>query len=86
LLLKDLGWGFIAMALNNPLLVMKALKKAKSLAQFLHSGEVLHSKQIFLEDSDKALGAAIVFWSPDKSRRTGNTQESDFFLSNSLAN
>ena len=75
-------WGrrFIAMALDNPLFVIKALKKEKSLAPFLHSGKVLHPEQVFLEDPDKALGAAIAFRSPDKSRRTAYTQESDFFL------
>ena len=80
MLLTDLSRGFIAMALDNPLLVITALKKAKSLAPFLHSGKVLHPEQVFLADPDKALGAAIASQGIDKSRRTGNTQESDFFL------
>jgi hypothetical protein len=66
LFLSHLGWGFIAVALDNPVFVVNALKVDKSLAQLLHGGEVFHPEQIFFEYPDKALGAAVPFRSPDK--------------------
>ena len=56
-----LGRGFIAVALDDPVLVIGPLKVQEGLAQLLDGGEGSHPEEVFLEDADKALGAAIAF-------------------------
>jgi hypothetical protein len=75
-----LGRDFITVALNNSVFVVNVLKVDKSQAHLLHGGEVPIPEKIFFEYADKALGAAVAFRGLDKSWRTGNIQESNFFL------
>ncbi len=64
----DLGRGFIAVAFYDPVVVVSALKLQEGLAQFLHGIESPHPEQVFFEDADKALSAAVAFRGPDKSQ------------------
>jgi hypothetical protein len=60
----------IAVTLDDPVVIVGPLKVQEGLAQVLDGGEVLHPEEVFLEDADKALGAAVAFRGPDKGRRT----------------
>jgi len=75
-----LGEGFIAVALDNPIFVVSALKLQEGLAHLLDGGEGSHPEEIFLEDADKALGAAVAFRGPDKGGRALDSPEGNFFL------
>jgi hypothetical protein len=80
LLPAHLSRGFIAVALDDPVFVVSALKLQEGLAQFLQGAESPHPEQVFFEDADKALGAAVAFRGPDKGRRTVDAQKGDFLL------
>jgi len=68
------------MTLDDPVFVVSALKLQEGLAQFLHGAESPHPEQVFFEDADKALGAAVAFRRPDKSGGAGDSQKGNFFL------
>ena len=75
-----LSRGFIAVALDDPVLVIGPLKVQEGLAQLLHGGEGSHPEEVFLEDANEALGAAVAFRGPDKGWRALDTQEGEFIL------
>jgi len=75
-----LGRGFIAVALDDPVLVIGPLKVQEGLAQLLHGGEGSHPEEVFLEDANEALGAAVAFRGPDKGWRALDTQKGEFIL------
>ena len=65
LLQADLGRGFIAVALYDPVVVVGPPKLQEGLAQFLRGIESPHPEQVFFEEVDKALGYAVAFRGPD---------------------
>ena len=68
------------MALDDPVFVVCALKLQKGLAQFLHGAESPYPEQVFFEDADKVLGAAVAFRGPDKGWGVGDFQKGNLFL------
>ena len=75
-----LSRGVRAVAWDDPVFIGGPLTVQEGLAQILHRGEILHLEEVFLEDADKALDAAVAFRGPDKGRRTGEAQKGEFFL------
>lgn len=58
--------GFMSAALDEPVLVVRALNFQEGLAQFLHGAEGPHPLPFFFEDAGKAFGTAVALRGPDK--------------------
>jgi hypothetical protein len=76
LLQADLGRGFIAVALYDPVVVVGPPKLQESFRGI----ESPHPEQVFFEEADKALGYAVAFRGPDQGRRAFDAQEGKFIL------
>ncbi len=55
----DLGWGSIAVSLDDPGPVVGVLEGVEGLTQLLDGGETADPQQVLLQRPDEALDAAV---------------------------
>lgn len=64
--LADLGRGAVAVALDEPLVVVAVAEVLERLIQFVEVGEGADSEELFLERAPEALDAAVAFGGADE--------------------
>jgi hypothetical protein len=69
LIASDLGWGLVAESLDDPGLVVGLPERLERQAQLLDGVETPDPEQVFLQDPDETLGAAVALGFPHESRR-----------------
>ena len=72
---SDLGWGSVAVPLDDPGLVVGLPERLERQAQLLDGVEAPDPEQVFLQHPDEALGAAVAFGLADEGRRACDAEE-----------
>ena len=78
--LADLGRGAVAVALDEPLVVVAVAEVLERLVQFVEAGEGADPEELFLERAPEALDAAVAFGGADEGGAGVHAEESDLFL------
>ena len=78
--LPCLGRRSVAVALENPMMVVQVLELKQRPPQFLYGGERAHPQEILLQDADEPLTVAISLGRPHEAGRTGHAQVGDLPL------
>ena len=76
----DGGRGAVAVALDQPLLVVAVLEREQREAQLLDRLERLHPEQLLLERADEALGAAVALRCGHERRSRADAEEAQLAL------
>ncbi len=72
--------GLVAVALDDPALVVAVLEGVEGQAQLLDGGEALHPERVFLQRPAEASGAAVALGLTHEGRRARNAEEGQLAL------
>src|SRR5918994_4908083 len=77
---SDGRWGLVAVALDDPGLVVAPLELQQGQAQLLDGLEAMQPQQVLLQRADEALDAAVALGLAHESRRARDAEEGELAL------